>query len=97
MTKQYSKAFGAVVLLISLFLLPSPVPAETDPSREENSFIARVNRKWTGGFEGMRERRMIRALVVYSKTHFFLDKGTKRGLSHDVLIGFEKGPAAENG
>lgn len=90
MNKQYPKTFGAAILLAALFLLTPSVFAETEPPEEENSFIARVNRKWTGGFEGMRERRMIRALVVYSKTHFFFDKGTKRGIAHDALVAFEQ-------
>jgi membrane-bound lytic murein transglycosylase MltF len=73
-----------------IFLLPLSAPAEKQQPQDENAFISHVNRKWIGGFEGMRERRMIRALVVYSKTHFFIDKGTKRGIAHDMLMAFEK-------
>jgi membrane-bound lytic murein transglycosylase MltF len=32
----------------------------------------------------MVERRLIRVLTVYSKTFFFVDKGTQRGIVHDV-------------
>ena len=38
----------------------------------------------------MAERREIRALVVYSKTFYFLDKGRQRGTSYELLKEFEK-------
>jgi len=90
MNKHYLNVYGAVALIITLFVLPTAGPAESEPPQDENAFISMVNQKWTGDFDGMRQRRMVRALVVYSKTHFFIDKGTKRGLSHDFLMAFEK-------
>jgi len=45
---------------------------------------------WTGDFDGMVERRRIRALVSYSKTFYFLDGPTQRGLSYEALKLFEK-------
>ena len=47
-------------------------------------------RQFTGDYPAMVKRRMIRALVPPSKTFFFLDKGQKRGLIYDGLMGFEK-------
>jgi membrane-bound lytic murein transglycosylase MltF len=38
----------------------------------------------------MVEKRRIRAMVVYSKTFYFLDQGHQRGLSYDLLKEFEK-------
>ena len=35
---------------------------------------------WTGDYDGMLERRMVRILVPYSRTHFFLDGARARGL-----------------
>jgi len=46
--------------------------------------------KWRGDFDGMVERREIRALVVYSRTFYFLDKGKQRGASYELLKEFEK-------
>ncbi|MGD8543183.1 MAG: lytic transglycosylase F [Desulfobacteraceae bacterium] len=45
---------------------------------------------WTGDFDEMVERHRIRALVPYSKTFYFLDGATQRGLTYDLLKGFEK-------
>ena len=49
-----------------------------------------LNEKWTGDFDGMTERRVIRALVPYSKTFYFLDGATQRGLEYELLKEFEK-------
>jgi membrane-bound lytic murein transglycosylase MltF len=46
-------------------------------------------RKWTGDFDGMIKRRQIRVLVTYSKTHYFVDRGTQRGMTYDVFRLFE--------
>jgi membrane-bound lytic murein transglycosylase MltF len=40
---------------------------------------------WTGDLDGMLERGRIRVLTVYSKTFYFVDKGTQRGSTYDVL------------
>jgi len=45
--------------------------------------------KWTGDLDGMIKRRQIRVLVTYSKTHFFVDRGTQRGLTYDTFRLFE--------
>jgi hypothetical protein len=36
---------------------------------------------WKGDFNAMAERNRIRALVVYSKTFYFIDKGEQKGLT----------------
>jgi membrane-bound lytic murein transglycosylase MltF len=47
--------------------------------------------KWTGDLDGMIERRMIRALVPYNKTLYFIDKGAaQHGIAHDMMVEFEK-------
>ncbi len=45
--------------------------------------------RWTGDFDGMAKRKVIRALVVSSKTGFFYDKGHARGLTAETLEEFE--------
>ncbi|HMJ49180.1 MAG TPA: transporter substrate-binding domain-containing protein, partial [Burkholderiales bacterium] len=48
-----------------------------------------VQTPWKGDLDGMIKRRMIRALVVYSKTFYFVDRGTQHGASYDALRAFE--------
>jgi membrane-bound lytic murein transglycosylase MltF len=45
---------------------------------------------WTGDFEGMVERRKIRVLVPYSKTFYFLDGATQRGIAYEGMQIFGK-------
>ena len=45
--------------------------------------------KWTGDLDGMIERRLIRVLTTYSKTSYFIDQGTPRGLVPEVFKLFE--------
>ena len=45
---------------------------------------------WTGDFDRMLERRMIRALVPYSRSLYFNDKGRERGITADNVRDFER-------
>jgi membrane-bound lytic murein transglycosylase MltF len=45
--------------------------------------VVEVTRPWTGDLEGMVERRLIRVLTTYSKTQYFVDRGTPRGTAYD--------------
>jgi len=45
--------------------------------------------KWTGDLDGMIKRRQIRILVPYSKTLYFVDRGTQRGMVYEIGRQFE--------
>jgi len=45
--------------------------------------LTEVTRPWTGDLDGMVERRMIRVLTTFSKTQYFVDRGTPRGTAYD--------------
>ncbi len=51
--------------------------------------VLKLNEKWAGDFDEMSERNLIRALVPFSKTFYFLDGGDQRGLTYDLLREFE--------
>jgi len=55
----------------------------------ETGIAAAALAKWTGDLDGMIERRYIRVLTTYSKTNFFIDQGTQRGLIPDSFKLFE--------
>jgi len=44
---------------------------------------------WKGDFDGMAERRIVRALVVYSRMLYFLDGAEQHGVTYDTLKEFE--------
>src|SRR5262249_11444587 len=64
----------------------APTPVVDVP---ETGAAATALAKWTGDLDGMIERRYIRVLTTYSKTMFFIDQGTQRGLIPDTFKLFE--------
>ncbi len=66
----------------SLLHVEEPLPAE---------LLAGAAEPWTGDFDGMVKRRVIRALVVYNRTQYFFDGLRPRGLSYEALVEFENG------
>jgi len=47
------------------------------------------NKPWKGDFDAMAERRVVRALVVYSRMLYFLDGAEQHGVTYDTLKEFE--------
>jgi len=52
--------------------------------------LLKLDKKWTGDFDEMVKIKKIRALVPYSKTHYFLDGAHQRGLAYEMLKELEK-------
>ena len=57
---------------------------------ELDQMISSLSRSHYPTFKQMIEQRYIRALVVYSKTDFFFDKGQPKGIQIDYLKAYEK-------
>jgi membrane-bound lytic murein transglycosylase MltF len=64
--------------------VPSPYDALGPEAR------ALLDEPFTGDFEEMVKRRLIRAGVVVNRTHYFIDKGVQRGISYESLTLFEE-------
>ena len=54
--------------------------------------LTEITRPWTGDLPGMVERRMVRVLTTYSKTQYFIDRGTPRGTAYDQGKLLEEAP-----
>lgn len=67
--------------------VPEATPAPTAPPAERRLVI--TNKPWTGDFDQMLARRVIRVLVPYSRTLYFNDKGRERGVTADTVRDFE--------
>jgi membrane-bound lytic murein transglycosylase MltF len=52
--------------------------------------LSLANEPWKGDFDLMLERRVIRVLVPYSRTLYYVDKGHERGLTADLVREFER-------
>ena len=87
------RALGALLILLAwgwaaMAWAPPAVAAVDDMQPEE--FIRAMKEPWKGDLDGMIKRRAIRALVVYSKTNYFLDGLRERGITFEAMQQFEK-------
>jgi membrane-bound lytic murein transglycosylase MltF len=80
---------GILALLSGLALIASTAAAQTPAQTSTTgssgkSGLAVPREKWIGDLDGMIKRRIVRVLVPYSKTYYFVDRAVQRGLSYDV-------------
>lgn len=94
------RVFAGPAALASFSLaLASEVFAQSSPARtavpsakptsDTHSLPRDVGRGRGGDFDALRQRRLIRVLVPYNKTGYFIDKGTPRGTAVDAFKLFE--------
>jgi ABC-type amino acid transport substrate-binding protein len=76
----------------ALVLVATSLPAARGHAqlRELLGLDRGIGKPWTGDLDGMVERRLVRMLVVPSRTFYFVDQGTQRGLSYDRGKAFEE-------
>lgn len=70
-----------------------PQAAVTAPPAETGQLtidLDRTAKPWIGDLDGMIERRVIRVLTTYSKTSYFVDRGSQRGATYDIFRVFEE-------
>jgi len=81
----------ALVAASAFVPLPAAIaqPAAGAPTEKPRQLVLET-KPWTGDFDGMRERRVIRVLAPYSRTLFFNDKGRERGLTAELTREFER-------
>lgn len=86
--KPYKTLSHLTPALIFIFSCLLPVTAYT--ASAEDSQNVHLPEKMTGDLDAMKKKRVIRALVVYNKMMFFLDKGQQHGVTYEALNNFEK-------
>jgi membrane-bound lytic murein transglycosylase MltF len=60
------------------------------PARDEQSLLSRIDEPFKGDLPKIRERKLIRVLVSYSKTNFFFSGHKPRGFEYELLNEYEK-------
>ena len=84
----YEKAcILALTCLIALALIPLPHALGKEPP----SLSLAIQEPFVGDLPAMKTRHVIRVLVTYSKTNFFIVKGQPYGFEYDLLQEFAKG------
>ena len=67
-----------------------PIPATASPlDALPEAMRLIVDKPFTGDFDEMVKRRVIRVGVTFNRTHYFIDKGQERGLTFEALKSFE--------
>jgi len=62
---------------------------EDDGALAEDPLIELARSPWKGDLGGMIERRMVRVLVVPSRTHYWLELGRHSGIEYELTAAFE--------
>ena len=87
--KSFLRAGVACAALLSACALQAQTPAA--PAKPRTLAVDNVTEdKFVGDFDKLFERRRIRVLVPYSRTLYFNDKGTQRGVTADLMHEFER-------
>jgi membrane-bound lytic murein transglycosylase MltF len=69
---------------------PSAPAQDTKAAPAKPRQLSLANEPWTGDFDAMLERRIVRVLVPYSRTLYTVDKGHERGLTAELAREFER-------
>ena len=87
---RYRACCAAASLAAVIFCAPPAVAQETKAAPAKPRQLSLANEPWTGDFDQMLERRIVRVLVPYSRTLYTVDKGHERGLSAELVREFER-------
>jgi membrane-bound lytic murein transglycosylase MltF len=71
--------------------------SEADPAAAADNALQPVFNKWTGNFQAMIDRRLIRALVPWSDTYYYLDGPQQHGIAYEAVTMFEEWINKEQG
>jgi membrane-bound lytic murein transglycosylase MltF len=81
----------ALPLSLALFAAAAATAQTTPPLTPATPRkLAIANKPWTGDFDKMLERRMIRVYAPFSRSLYFSDKGRERGLAVELVHDWEK-------
>jgi membrane-bound lytic murein transglycosylase MltF len=84
-------ALVCILFAGSLSAAAETPPSPQTPPREPLAItLEEAMQPWTGDLDGMIARGRIRVLTSYSKTFYFVDKGTQRGSTYDFFRPFEE-------
>ena len=68
---------------------PARPPAGA-PGAAQRQALAVCMRPWKGDFDAMARRRLVRVLVPYSKTFYYVERGRARGISAEIVEAMER-------
>jgi membrane-bound lytic murein transglycosylase MltF len=77
---------GALPWVVSLLLTATAASARSGPTSSSSSErLQKAVPLFTGDWDEIKQRGILRALVVYSRTLYFVDRGKQRGATAEIL------------
>ncbi len=96
MLQHISKMRKYLLVFLTMFIFPLDhnfCHASGGGSRQDApspmALLSRLDKPFSGDLKEIRKRKTIRALVSYSKTNFFFDKGSPKGFEYEMLNGYD--------
>jgi len=83
------RGLRAGILALCLAGAFMPARAQDAATRQLDEVQQALLQPFTGDWDALRKRRVLRALVVYSRTLYFVDRGRQRGATYQMLKAFE--------
>ena len=91
MSPRIPAQFLAVAAVLPFLMLAGAVAgAAADAPTVEQLSLQALKQPWKGDLDGMVKRGVIRVLVTYNRTNYFLESLQERGITYDVYTEFQK-------
>jgi membrane-bound lytic murein transglycosylase MltF len=84
------RRFGKAACLAVLVGISAAAPDASDEPPRKVRGLSVAMKPWTGDFDKILSRRMLRVLAPYSRTLYYNDKGRERGLTAELVRDFEQ-------
>ncbi len=86
---------GLIIIMLGVFVTINPTLSATSlteptPPNAFHSYNDRLLQPFFGDLEAMRERRLIRVLISYNRTHYFMAENGSLGLEYEFLRAYEQ-------
>jgi membrane-bound lytic murein transglycosylase MltF len=79
-----------VFVTLALLAAASIAAAQSPPAGDAPRKLIIANKPWTGDFDQMLERRVIRVYAPFSRSLYFNDKGRERGIAVELVRDWER-------
>jgi membrane-bound lytic murein transglycosylase MltF len=79
-----------VLVTLALLAAASIAAAQSPPTSDAPRKLIIANKPWTGDFDQMLERRVIRVYAPFSRSLYFNDKGRERGIAVELVRDWER-------
>jgi len=87
MTTRRISAALLLAVFVAAFAAAQPAAPDEAPKPRK---LAIANKVWTGDFDKLLERRMLRVYAPFSRSLYFSDKGKERGLAVELVRDWER-------